>query len=262
VKKILKISAWSLFVIGAMSLVGFVDSDYEVITCTSPEIYIDKSNGHVFVTEELVLEKMSDMGYSFTNQLMGDIEVDRIEKALLNMPGVKNAEVFKFNSGIVQIDITQRKPIARVIMKDSPEGFYLDETGEKMPLSDYYVAKVPIFNGEIKKGRNGYSINELYENDSLRAISVIDDIYEVAQLFEENKFMRAQIVQIYFNQDQEMEMIPRVGNHRILFGDSKDADIKFKKMTRFYTEVINPKELNLYDTLNIKYINQIICSKR
>jgi len=102
----------------------------------------------------------------------------------------------------------------------------------------------------------------LYENDSLKAISVLDDIYEVAQLLEENEFMRAQIVQIYFNKDNEMEMIPRVGNHRILFGDAKDAEIKFKKMTRFYTEVINPKELNLYDTLNIKYINQIICSKR
>ena len=258
----MKISAWSLFVIGAMLLVGFVDSDYEAITCTSPKINIDKSNGHVFVTEELVLEKMSDMGYSFTNQLMGDIEVDRIEKALLNMPGVKNAEVFKFNSGIVQIDITHRKPIARVIMKGGLISFYLDESGKKMPLSDYYVAKVPIFNGEIKEARNRYSVNELYQNDSLKAISVLDDIYEVAQLFEENKFMRAQIVQIYFNQDKEMEMIPRVGNHRILFGDSKDADIKFKKITRFYTEVINPKELNLYDTLNIKYINQIICSKR
>ena len=261
-KKILKISAWSLFVIGAMLLVGFVDGDYQAITCTSPEINIDKSNGHGFVTEELVLEEMSNMGYSFTNQLRGDIEVDRIEKSLLNMPGVKNAEVFKFNSGVVKIDITQRKPIARVIMKDGLISFYLDETGEKMPLSDHYVAKVPIFNGEIKEGRNGYSIKELYENDSLKAISELDDIYEVAQLFDENEFIRAQIVQIYFNQDQEMEMIPRVGNQRILFGDSKDADIKFKKITQFYTEVINPKELNLYDTLNIKYINQIICSKR
>jgi len=262
VKKILKISAWSLFVIGAMLLVGFVDGDYKAITCTSPEINIDKSNGHGFVTEELVLEEMRNMGYSFTNQLMGDIEVDRIEKALLNMPGIKNAEVFKFNSGVVKIDITQRKPIARVIMKGGLISFYLDETGEKMPLSEHYVAKVPIFNGEIKEGRNGYSIKELYENDSLKAISELDDIYEVAQLFEKNKFMSAQIVQIYFNQDQEMEMIPRVGNQRILFGDSKDADIKFKKITRFYTEVINPKELNLYDTLNSKYINQIICSKR
>ena len=245
-----------------MLLVGFVDGNYEAIISTSPEINIDKSNGHLFVTEELVLEEMSNMGYSFTNQLLGDIEVDRIEKSLLNMPGVKSAEVFKFNSGVVQIDITQRKPIARVVMKGGLISFYLDETGYKMALSDDYIAKVPIFNGEIKEARNRYSVNELYENDSLKAISVIDDIYEVAQLFEENKFMRAQIIQIYFNEDKEMEMIPRVGNHRILFGDSKDADIKFKKMTRFYTEVINSKELNLYDTLNIKYINQIICSKR
>ena len=258
----LKISAWSLFLIGSMLLVGFVDADYKAIACVKSEINIDKSNGYGFVTEELVREEMSNMGYLFNKQLMGDIEVDRIERALLDLPGVKNAEVFKYNSGVVKIDITQRKPIARVIMKGGLISFYLDEAGEKMPLSDDYVARVPIFNGEIKEGRNNYSMKELHENDSLRAISVIDDIYEVAQLFEKNKFMSAQIVQIYFNQDNEMEMIPRVGNHRILFGDSKDAEIKFKKLTRFYTEVVNPKELNLYDTLNIKYINQIICSKR
>jgi len=251
-----------LFLIGILVLLGFVDGNYETISCTEPIVHIDKSNGHDFVTEELVLEKMNDMGYSFDNQLMGDIEIDRIEKSLLDLPGVKNAEVFKFNSGMVQIDITQRKPIARVITKGGLISFYIDDEGEKMPLSDNYVAKVPVFNGEIREPRNRHSVSELYENDSLKAISVLDDIYEVAQLLEENEFMRAQIVQIYFNKDNEMEMIPRVGNHRILFGDAKDAEIKFKKMTRFYTEVINPKELNLYDTLNIKYINQIICSKR
>ena len=146
-KKILKISAWSLFILGTMLLVGFVDADYKAITCSRVEINIDKSNGYGFVTEELVLEEMSNMGYSFANQLMGDIEVDRIEKSLIDMPGVKNAEVFKYNSGVVKIDITQRKPIARVIMKGGLIGFYLDEAGEKMPLSDVYVAQVPIFNG-------------------------------------------------------------------------------------------------------------------
>ena len=111
-KKILKISAWSLFLTGVLVLLGFVDGNYEAISCTTPVVHIDKSNGHDFVTEELVLEKMSDMGYSFDNQQMGDIEINRIEKSLIDMPGVKNAEVFKYNNGTVQIDITQRKPIA------------------------------------------------------------------------------------------------------------------------------------------------------
>ena len=64
--------------LGAMLLVGFVDADYKAINCSRAEINIDKSNGYGFVTEELVREEMSNMGYSFTNQLMGEIEVDRI----------------------------------------------------------------------------------------------------------------------------------------------------------------------------------------
>jgi len=261
-KKILKISAWSLFVIGTMVLLSFVDANYEAIACDSPVIKIDKTNGHDFVTEEAVLGKMSDMGYSFNNQTLGDIEIDRIEKALLDMPGVKTVEVYTYNSGVVQIEIEQRKPIARVIMKGGLVSFYLDEDGKKMPLSDIYVARVPIFNGEIKELRNNYSLEEIYANDSLKEMSVLDDIYEVALLLKDNEFMQAQVVQVYVNKRNEMEMIPRVGNHRILFGDAENADLKFIKLTKFYTEVIEPKELNLYDTLNIKYINQIICSKR
>jgi len=261
-KKVLKISAWSLFLIGTMVLLSFVNGNYDTIACREPIVNIDKSNGHDFVTEASVLEKLNDMGYSFNNQTLGEIEIDRIEQSLLEMPGVKNAEVFKYNSGTVQIEIFQRKPIARVILKGGLISFYLDENGEKMPLSDNYVAKVPVFNGNIDEVYNRSTIKELMENDSLKEVSVLDDIYDVALLLDENEFMRAQIVQIYFNKENEMEMIPRVGNHRILFGDAKGADIKFKKMTRFYTEVIDPKELNLYDTLNIKYINQIICSKR
>ena len=61
----LKISAWSLFLIGSMLLVGFVDADYKAIACVKSEINIDKSNGYGFVTEELVREEMSNMGYLF-----------------------------------------------------------------------------------------------------------------------------------------------------------------------------------------------------
>jgi hypothetical protein len=37
---------------------------------------------------------------------------------------------------------------------------------------------------------------------------------------------------------------------------------KFKKIKLFYTNGPNSKDLNKYDTLNILYENQIICSKR
>ena len=36
---------------------------------------------------------------------------------------------------------------------------------------------------------------------------------------------------------------------------------KFKKIKLFYTEGPSPKELNLYDTLNVMFNDQIVCSK-
>ena len=39
------------------------------------------------------------------------------------------------------------------------------------------------------------------------------------------------------------------------------SEKKFKKIKLFYTEGPSPKELNLYDTLNVMFNDQIVCSK-
>ena len=36
---------------------------------------------------------------------------------------------------------------------------------------------------------------------------------------------------------------------------------KLNKIKLFYTKGPDPKELNLYDTLNVMYNDQIVCSK-
>jgi hypothetical protein len=47
-----------------------------------------------------------------------------------------------------------------------------------------------------------------------------------------------------------------------MFGTPLNMEKKLKKIKLFYTNGPSAKELNLYDTLNVMYNNQIICSKR
>ncbi len=259
----LKISGWSLFAIGILVLLGFANIEYSDKECSKANVSISKETGHDFVTEEAILSKLNDIGYTFEGQRMRDIEIDHIEKSIAQLPGVKSTEVYKFNDGTVNIEIEQRRPVARVISSDGLMSYYIDDEGGLMPLSEDYIAKVPVFNGSIHVSRiDEITVGEIEASDSLQKVYVLEDIYKVAMQLDKNEFMSSQVVQVYVNPKKEFEMIPRVGNHRILFGGSNDAELKFRKLEKFYTEVIEPKELNLYDTLNIKYKNQIICSKR
>jgi cell division protein FtsQ len=84
----------------------------------------------------------------------------------------------------------------------------------------------------------------------------------MSKIINNDSFLKSQIVQIHINNNGYFEFIPRIGNQRILFGLAENMENKFKKIKLFYTNGPQVKELNNYDTLNVIYKNQIICSKR
>jgi cell division protein FtsQ len=262
--QIAKIAGWISFGSTVLVLLAFANNRYTTIRTEKPVIEIVKPGNHNFVTEEKVLAVLNDLGYAFGEQALGEIELEHIESELEQIPGVEFAEVYKYNSGAVKVFIQQQMPIARIIYQDGVSGCYLDEKGRFIPLSDEYVAKVPVFNGNIYPlTLNIQSIQQITENDSLKWATVIDDLYFLATELNKDEFFKAQIVQVYVNNRFEFEMIPRVGNHRILFGGIDDMESKLYRLKTFYTtDQLDPKELNLYDTINVKYANQVVATNK
>ena len=76
-----------------------------------------------------------------------------------------------------------------------------------------------------------------------------------------DKFLKAQIDQVYVTEGGEFELIPRIGNHVILLGKAVDLDDKFRKLYAFYKLGLNKIGWNKYNIINIKYKNQVVCSK-
>ncbi|MEP7169164.1 MAG: cell division protein FtsQ, partial [Bacteroidota bacterium] len=74
-------------------------------------------------------------------------------------------------------------------------------------------------------------------------------------------FWNAQVEQIYVTEQSEIELIPRVGNHRIILGDASQLDEKFNKLMIFYKQGLNNTGWNNYNTINLKFTNQVVCTK-
>jgi cell division protein FtsQ len=60
------------------------------------------------------------------------------------------------------------------------------------------------------------------------------------------------------NQDHEIELIPRVGNNRILLGNADDLEAKFHNLMVFYKQAIPQVGWDRYKIINIKYANQVV----
>jgi len=258
-KKFWKKGIWLLFVAGICTVLGFAKSEHKRIPCELPLISINHDTGHDFVTDEMVLEKLRNIGYSFQGDQICEVDLFRIESEIKKISGVARVEAYTYIDGGLQIDVVQRRPILRVI-NYSGTSFYLDEKGLTMPISDHYSAKVPVVSGNFNEPLNA-NVNEIAKVDSIADKTLLDDMFIIASTIDTSDFWKNQIVQIHVNRNKEFEMIPRVGSQRIMFGSAEAAEGKFKKLEIFYKKGIDADRLNLYDTLSVEYKGQIVCSK-
>jgi cell division protein FtsQ len=113
-----------------------------------------------------------------------------------------------------------------------------------MPVSLRYVAHVPVVSGFVERE------------------FAVGSLYQFALFLQENDFWNNQIEQIYVHPDNEIELIPRVGNHRIVLGTFDDFEGKLNNLKLFYEKAIPKVGWEKYSIINLKYKNQIVCTKK
>jgi cell division protein FtsQ len=145
------------------------------------------------------------------------------------------------------------------------ESFYVDSEGQFMPLSEKYTARVPVASGYIFDRESGIRLRK-FDNDQINDTSIaktkIEHLFHVISYTDTSEFWRSVVQQLYVNVNGEIEMIPRIGNHSVILGDAVSLDEKFSKLLIFYKEGINKKGWNKYQTVNLKYKNQVVCTKK
>lgn len=256
-----KYTFWICFLIAVVTTTSFVDSSQNTKVVGLPEINIAVSEEMGFLTEQEVLKRLSYRHFVSEDKVYSDLELEEIELYISEMPEVKTVEVYSYISGAWTIDIGLREPIARIFNIDG-SSCYLDKDGKLMPWSPNYTAYVVPVTGNINETDYTKSVEDIINNDSLKTIEIIDDLYAITSYVCSDEFLSAQITQIDINGFNEFELIPRVGDQRIMFGEAEHVPGKFKKLEYFYTEGINRAGWENYDTINIMFEGHVVCSRR
>ena len=87
-------------------------------------------------------------------------------------------------------------------------------------------------------------------------------LYELGIFLQKDAFWRAQVEQINVVAGNNIEIVPRVGDHIIYLGQLDDYEKKLRRVEKFYTKALNKIGWNKYERINVELSNQIICTKR
>lgn len=193
-----------------------------------------------FLTHSMVNKLLIQNQLQVKNQAKSIIDLYQLEKTVLANPFIEKASVFLSIQNVLNVRVKQREAVARILEGETP--YYLDKQGVRFPISDNYSARVPIVSGV--KSEQG--------------------LKEVEQFLEEinaDDFLKNEVVGIHKTSKKEFEIYVRSGNYVIQFGKCEQLKQKFFNLKAFYSKVFLEDKMKTYKTINLKYHNQVVCTK-
>lgn len=228
-------------------LMSFIETKKAGVKCTAVNVSIP--GGQYFIDKQEVDHIIEVTSHSLVGRPIENINIQELEDKLKANPFIEFAKVYTEMDGVLRVEVSQRQPILR-IMNHYDMDFYVDQNGLKIPLSSNFTARVLVANGFIE---------ELFTNrvDSLHT-RLAKDLFKTADYIRKDSLWDAQIAQMYVNSEREIELIPRVGNQRILIGNADSLNVKLNNLQAFYKQVLPKVGWDTYKVINVKYTNQVI----
>ena len=249
-----------LIVTYLLVVLGFVRDAHDGVLCNGIEVRITDSLEHHFIKESDIRDLIRLEHPKIAGIPLSGLDAAGMEESLLMVPVIKSAQVYKRVDGRLVIEVSQRRPVVRIEDRDHRQ-YFLDGDGNVIPAVTGYAPYVLLVNGEID-GAFRKQQNVLESGTAAPGESIMKDIIAMASYIAGDPFWNAQILQVYVNRKGEFELVPRVGAQIILFGDGSQMEQKFFKLGTLYREGFRQKGWNHYEIINLKYNNQVICTKR
>ncbi|WP_462266253.1 cell division protein FtsQ/DivIB [Mucilaginibacter sp.] len=246
-KRIFAGFCWLASLSGLVVLMSFIGFKKDGIVCKAVRVYIPGSQ--YFIDKQEVDHILEMNSHMLIGRKLESINLHQLENKLKSNPFIESAQVYADMDGVIWVEVSQRQPIMR-IMNRFDQDYYVDQHGLKIPLSNNFTARVLVANGYI---------DEVFGNkvDTLHT-ALAKSLFKTVDFIRKDSLWDAQIAQVYVNQDHEIELIPRVGNHRILLGDADSLENRFNNLKLFYQKALPAAGWDTYKVINIKYANQVI----
>ena len=243
---------WMAVLIGFAVLVAAAARDKDAVRCKSIVVKISGSDENFFIEEKDIkslVVKNPDLNP--VGQPVSNINIARLEKLVAQDPWVQQADLFIDNQQRLNIKVIQREPVARVFTVTG-NSFYLDADKDRIPVSERYTARVPVFTGFPTDAV------QLQKADSTLTAGIVD----ISRFVRNDPFWMAQVEQVDITGDRKFEITPKLGDHIIDFGEGTDVEKKFGKLMAFYKEGLSRVGWNNYTRINVAFENEVVCTRK
>jgi cell division protein FtsQ len=196
--------------------------------CSGVNITIEGVDNNFFVDKKDIINSIKlTVGGSPVGKAVSSFDLRKIESQLEKDIWVKAAQLFFDNNNRLMVYVLEREPVARVFTTGGTT-FYIDTSLAMLPLSEKFSARLPVF--------TDFPSDKIVLSKADSAL--LKDILTISMAIQKDTFNMAMIDQVDITPQRSFEMIPKIGNNIIVFGDATNVEEKFYKLQLFYRQVM------------------------
>jgi cell division protein FtsQ len=247
-KSVVKIGFFVLLVTLVIISMAFSSGRLAQVNCHELVVLIDDDSPR-FIDEDEIARLVKKADGKLFEKKLNEINTEQLEIELRKETTIKKVEIYRRVTGEnmdfkgkLMVEVSQRDPIVRI--RNEKEDFYLDREGVRIPASQSFTSKVLL--------ANGYP-DEKYAREQLLPLVIF---------IHDNEFWNAQIEQLQVNKNGEVILSTLVGDQLIEFGKPSDYKLKLRNLKALYQQAFPKMGWNHYSKINLKYTNQVVCTKK
>lgn len=260
-RQVLKTILILILIAGIGYLLVITNREYRTGQCRGVDISVLSGGEDSLLTIRQVTHLLGNEYDSLAHRSIEEISLPSIEKTLRQSPFIRDVDVYVTMTRKLKIKVISFEPLIRV-MVNRYSSFYIDHSGRFVPVNHHHPIHILPVSGNIKINIPDSALNRNLHFKAVHNFSVIEEIFNLAKRIDENRFLKAQVDQIYRTGNDEYELVPKVGDHIIILGSTSLMDKKLKKLEAIYKQAIPRAGWRKYKTINLKYKNQVVCSKQ
>ncbi|MFN4083795.1 MAG: cell division protein FtsQ/DivIB [Bacteroidia bacterium] len=249
IKKLALLAAWISVIVLTILGINAANKHLGNTVLQNIEISISPTQS-AFVTQNDIKQIIA-REVSVKNTKIKEIKLYEIENSIKQNVFVKHSECHVDMDGNLFIKVEPREALLRVF-RHNGESYYVDRNAIKIPLNKNNTAHCLVVNGNI--------FERYIHGDSIYSMALWQ-VYKIATHVDNDEFFKDQIDQIFVQANNEFVLVPKVGKHTIILGSANNLEDKLKRLKVFYKEGLNKVGWSKYKQINLKYNNQIICTK-
>lgn len=193
-------------------------------------------------TKSGIVTELSRYPESITGVPVHNVDTRKIEKYLSAISNFESVNCMINSDNHLLVEARPLEPVMRVF--DAGKSYYINREGKRIEAKAEFFSDVPVVCGNFNK--------RFTPRDVLPLVRYIEKDPQLSNL----------VGMIVARDRRNLLLVPRIKGHVVNFGDTTRMPEKSKNLFLFYRKVMPHKGWMEYDTISVKFRDQIVATRR